>query len=322
MKITFYHRNDPFEPPFISDFIAGARVVGDTTITADLDRFTAVPDDSDIAVFVGVRGKTREVVDAYRALGRRTIILDKGAIRFRNRSTHRRVYLDGGTALAYLNRFRRRDPSRWQAFGCELAPMREEVPRAHIVYANNSQKVHDYWRLGSAEELAEQTVKQLQKMAPTRKIVFRPKPRALDFREIEGAELSLKPHTIEDALVGAHCLVTHTSHCTVNALMMGIPVVALMPNPAKNVAGKFIEQALAPPIPSEEDRYSFFCNMAWAQWSPDEFKDGTMWKFMRREMELTLPQEDEPTGVRRKEDVNDDGLRNDPSPGRVKGTSK
>lgn len=328
MHITFYHYDKPFEVPFIEDFTEGLKDYVDTTIdTCHVDDFKKVPKHSDIAAFVGIRGRTREIVDAYRDLGKRVIVFDKGVIRFRNISSHRRVNLDGGTCLAYLNRVKIRPADRWKSLNISLAPMQHGEPGAPIIYANNSQKVHDYWGLGSAEELAEDTVRKLMHMAPKRKIVFSPKPRALDFREIEGAILSLKPNTIEDALAGkipgvdgkrAHCLVTHTSSCSINALIAGVPVVVLSPNPAKSVAGKYIEQALQPPLPTDEERLRLLQNLAWCQWTAAEFRNGEMWRFLKREIAATLPQKDEPIAPLRKEDENE-GVRNDPGEVGVKG---
>lgn len=299
MRLTFYHYNNPVEPPYIEDFIQGAKEHGDVVAVCHADNFTQVPVDSDVALFVGIKGKTREIVDAYRAAGKRIVIFDKGAIRTRNRSTHRKIFLDGGTALAYLNRVPRRPSDRWKQLGIELAPFQLPEPGAPIIYANNSQKVHDYWGLGSAADLAEYVVETLHRLAPTRTIIFRPKPRALDFREIDNVVLSLKPDTIEDALCSsqygrAHCLVTHASHCSVNALIAGIPVVALSPNPAKSLAGRYIEQALKPPVPTSAERLAFFENLAYTQWTPEEFQNGLMWDFIKREMSLTFPQKDEP----------------------------
>lgn len=247
--------------------------------------------DADVALFWGVNGQTREIVDAYRAAGKRTLIFDKGAIRTRNRSDYNKVFLDGGTALAYLMRIDR-PPDRWDKLEIELKPWRKSS--GHIIYANNSQKVHDYWRLGQADDLSESVINDLRRIAPSREIVFRPKPRALDFREIEGVRLSLRPETIEDALDGAHCLVTYTSHCSVNALIAGVPAICLGPNPGKPLAGKYLEQALQPYFPAPAKRYQYFCNLAYAQWTDDEIKSGAAFEFLKAEMAATYPQQGEP----------------------------
>lgn len=318
MHVRFYHYRKPagslepapFEVSFIEDMSAGLDAHGDTydvVFAGDWQDY----DLADVAAFVGVRGTTRDIVDAYRAAGKRTIIMDKGAIRHHNISEYRRIYLDGGTALAYLMRVKR--PSdRWERLGIEIKQERDDppAPGAPIVYANNSQKVHDYWRLGDARACAEETVQNLMKIAPSRKIIFRPKPRVLDFSEIPGAELSLKPDSIEDALLGAHCLVTHHSHCTVNAIIAGVPVVTLGPNPASGVAGKYIEQALRPPILHHKRRKMFLQNLAYAQWLPEEMRSGEMWEFIKGEMAATLPSIDEPLGPNTRKEENE-SIRDD-----------
>lgn len=296
LRFYTYGTNDRlkrFEGDLVAALGGGALACG--------DRLEAVPaqdfrdaDLADVAVMVGLRAHTREVVDAYRAAGRRTIVLDKGAIRVRNASDYVRVYLDGGSSLAYLMR-ERRPPDRWEALQIDAARPRRTSRSHHVLYANNSQKVHDYWRLGSADELTERTFALMRRMAPRRPMVFRPKPRAMDFREVEDVRTSVKPETIEDALENCHVLVTYTSHCSVNAVLAGVPVVALGPNPAAPIAGKYLEQILDPPVPDEAARDQWLFNMAYAQWTEDELASGEAWEFIRGEIEATLPQQGEPT---------------------------
>jgi hypothetical protein len=291
MHFKFFHTLEKdLEHEFRALMVSGISAVGDKVEIGFASDFSGKPE-SDVALFWGVNGPTREIIDVYRAVGKRTLVFDKGAIRTRNRSDYNKVFLDGGTALAYLMRVDRLS-DRWEKLGISLKPFKKSS--GHIIYANNSQKVHDYWRLGSADQMAESIIGKLKRIAPTREVVFRPKPRALDFREIEGVRLSLRPDTIEDALDGAHCLVTYTSHCSINALIAGVPVICLGPNPGRPLAGKYLEQALQPHTPGDRERWQFFCNLAYAQWTDEEIRNGAVWEFLKSEMRATMPQNGEP----------------------------
>lgn len=323
MQVRFYHHGKTeYEQPYLEQMTAGLLAHGHQIEVVAATSWRDCGELADVAAFVGVRGVTREIIQSYRDAGRRSVVLDKGAIRRSNVSDYRRVYLDGGSCLAYLMRVKR--PSdRWDRLGIEIEDRVGDFRRAPIVYANNSQKVHDYWQLGDGQALAEQVIGKLRRIAPSRKIIFRPKPRALDFAEIDGATLSLKPDTIEDAIAGAACLVTYTSHCSVNAVIAGVPVVALGPNPATPIAGKFLEQAVRPPHLPHKKRAQWLYNLAYAQWTPEEIAAGAMWEFICGEMAATLPATSEPRGLNKSaRDDDDEDLCDDPGEVGVEGSGR
>jgi hypothetical protein len=284
MHLKFYRSlHKPIEYEFPEWFSSAVRDAGDTLDIGDATEFSSEPE-ADIAVLWGLSGITRDVIDAYRAAGKRTLMLDKAAIRRKSRSRHYRVLLDGGTALPYLMR-KRRPSDRWEAMDIEVKPWRKHG--SHIIYADNSQKVHDYWRLAHVNEMARSTIAQIVAAMPGRGIVYRPKPQDIEFQPIEGSRLSVRPERIESILNGAHCLVTYTSHCSIDALIAGVPVICLGPNPAEPLAGSSLEQILNPPVPSDQDRNQFFCNLAYCQWSRDELASGEAWAFIKGELATT-----------------------------------
>jgi hypothetical protein len=255
------------------------RAAGDTLEIGDCQDFDGKPE-GDMAILWGLSAQTRDVIAAYRAAGKRTLMLDKAAIRKKGRSRHYRVLLDGGTSLSLTQK--RRPSDRWEAMDIGLQPWSKKGEA--VVYATNSQLVHDFWRLTPVEDLAAETVGEIASRAPGREIVYRPKPQNIEFKPIEGARLSLKPERIEDILRGAHCLVTHTSHCSIDALIAGVPVICLGPNPAQQLAGRSLELLTDPPIPDDRARHQFFCNLAYCQWSREEIESGEMWAFIKGEL--------------------------------------
>lgn len=283
MHLRFYHSlHKQIEYDFLKWFGTAAANAGDVLESGDCA--DAGAELADVGIFWGLSDLTRDVVEAYRAAGRRTLMLDKAAIRKKSKSRHYRVLIDGGTALAYLMR-KKRPADRWEAMQIRLKPWRKQGER--IIYANNSQRVHDFWRLGNPRDMAIETLDAIKAAMPDHEIIFRPKPHAIDQYRIEGMRNSVPPEKIEDLLKGAHCLVTHTSHCSVDALIAGVPVICLGPNPAQPLAGDSLDRIVNPPMPRDAARYQFFCNLAYCQWSQDELASGEALEFIKGEMAAT-----------------------------------
>lgn len=244
----------------------------------------AGPDlEADVGAVFGLKGRSREVMDAYRAAGRHTIIFDKALIRVQHAAhKHLRVCIDGDSPLLYLMR-KPRPPSRWEALKLPLAKRRKSTRGDDIILALSSQKYCTFHGLGDATEYARGIVRECRRLT-SRPIVYRPKPSWHEFKPVKGTRLSRPPEYLPSLLERGHVLVTHGSSAAIDAIIGGVPAITLGECAASPVAGKSLDAVDAPPFPDEEARLEWLINLAWCQWSVDELKSGAAWAFLRREI--------------------------------------
>lgn len=295
MRVIFYATPDDGvskqrAAAVINSFVAGVRRHGDECELLPAKEYKAAKfgqgPDADVVCAYGLQAHSRKMVHEYRRRGTRVLLLDKGLIRSHNRSAYNRVCIDGGTPNAYLMRVQR-NCERWEALRIELQPRRAVTADMPIVYANNSQKVHDYWDLGPAQAYTKNIITEIKRLATKVPVMYRPKRTLVDICKMKGVALSLYPDTIETTLENARVLVTYGSNCAINAIMAGIPAICLGPCAANPVSGNSLEQLRDPPFPSEADRYRWLCNVAWCQWSAGEMKAGIAWDFVKEELRAT-----------------------------------
>lgn len=237
----------------------------------------------DVALCFGYSAQTRAVMDAYHAAGKHYVMFDKGMVRKLNKAAERsRVMINGGHPLKSLMRGRR-NGARWENLKTRTSDKRGVGDDAPIVLAINSEKHCSFWGIKSAWEWSARVVEEIRRYTD-RPIIFRPKPKGERTPPIEGTTYSDKPDHIEDALKGAWCLVTHTSSCAINALLMGIPAICLGPCAASPVSGDSVADVVDPKFPGPDEYERWLHNLAWFEWTGDEFASGEAWGFIKREL--------------------------------------
>ncbi len=272
------------EPSHSHDIMAafahGAKICNVATERVDEGKFNGYRSGFDMVAYCGMDGYARQILDTYTKRKVRVLLIDKGLIRNNNKSSHNRVCIDCATPNLYLMRKNRPD-DRWQALYQPLWPKRQPTPAyGRVLYANNSQVVHDFWGLGNAQTYAEYVFRNLREVHAAEQLEYRPK-RSLDWHSIRRVRMSLPPDTIEDALRRCKLLVTYGSSCAINAIMRGIPVIALGKCASDPVCpNKTFMSAHHPIFPSDSKRYQWLSNLAYAQWSLDEFRSGQMMQFI------------------------------------------
>lgn len=263
---------------------AGLGVHGDSVAVSPIADFTEPDPEADVGAVFGLKGRSHEVMRAYRKAGKKTLMFDKALIRVPGGAFKQlRVSINDDTPYSIVRR--RRPPSRWQKFRIDPRPHVERDADAPVVLALSSQKYCDYFGLGDATEYAQGIVAALARHT-SRPIIYRPKPSWHDFVPIEGTRLSRRPEYLEDLLATAHVLVTHGSSAAIDAIIYGVPAITLGRCAASSVAGRRIRDVIAPPFPSEAERWQWLCNLAWCQWSVEELTSGEAWDFIRRELML------------------------------------
>lgn len=266
----------------------GAKDFGDNVQTVPNSQFKQPDPSVDVACCFGVKGSSRAILEGYLALGKRVLMFDKALIRTGSTSPsdHFRVGLDESTPAKYQMRLLR-TWERWERLRIDLHPLRPVELRGHIVFAGSSQKYCDFNDLGDANEYARAVLAGCHTRAPKRPLVYRPKPSFNDFIEIPGALLSRPPETMLDVLASAHVVITHGSSAAIDAVINGVPAVALSRCAASPVTASRVEDVKLAPFPSDEARFHWACNLAWCQWTLAEFASGEAWEFLRGEIAAT-----------------------------------
>lgn len=267
----------------------GAAVLGDEVEFVHNGVYDGPQSDVDVACVWGVMGNSREIVRGYVGAGKRVLMFDKALIRrLGNDRGYYRVGIDGPSPLKYLMRAPR-DFRRWEEQRVPLRPRNQlgADRRGAILYAGSSQKYCDFYDLGDANDYAEGIFRQVRDVSRKAELIYRPKPSWPDYRLIEGTRHSGKDEALLRVLKLSHCMVTHGSAAALEAIVAGVPVVALGPCVATPVANKSIDDIRNPYFPSDHARFQWLCNVAWCQWSGEELASGEAWTFLKGELEAT-----------------------------------
>lgn len=232
----------------------------------------------DVAVVFGM-GKRQvptsyprgEIIYEHRYRERKPIVLmERGFVK---RGEYYGAALDGLNGLGYFGNAN--SPSdRWDALGVEIKPYRTgnhilvcgQVPWDASVQHTD----HMAW--------CENAIKKIQSMT-SREVRFRPHPEVkhLDY----GMPVSI--NTWEDDLEDAHAIVTFSSTSSALAVLEGIPIFSLDPG---SIAYNISNTTLTPELiesPVQHKREQWAYDLAYAQWTADEFETGQAWKQLRDE---------------------------------------
>lgn len=295
MKVVYYAvEGKGRETDLAHEMGIGVKRLGDEFEIRDASEFVEPDTSVDVAVVFALKGAARRILETYRTMGSRTILMDKGLIRASTGlgapSGYSRVSLDEFMPLGRIRRMMDEgvSPSRWA--DTRLVPL-DRPPRmdGSIIYAGSSQKYCDFHDLGNEHDYAVDLIHKIRKkIGKHRRLIYRPKPSFDLATEIEGTVFSRPPETLAPLLRRARALVTHGSHASIDAILAGIPTIVLGSAAAQPVASHDLEGlASVDPLyyPDRETRAKWLSAIAWWQWKAHEMSDGSMWRFLREEME-------------------------------------
>ena len=94
---------------------------------------------------------------------------------------------------------------------------------------------------------------------------------------------SLQP--LEEALMGAHALVTHSSNVAIEAVVLGTPVFVAPASAAAPVGLTDLSRIEAPVCP---DRMPWLAHLAYSQFSMEEIRSGEVWRLLAEHAERPL----------------------------------
>ena len=113
-------------------------------------------------------------------------------------------------------------------------------------------------------------------IATHREIVFRPHPLAR-IPPLEGCEYSTQPLEID--LADAWCQISFNSNSGVDAVLAGVPVFAYDEG---SMVYSMARKDWNIELPHMPDREQWLNDICYAQWTPDEFRNGDAWRHILR----------------------------------------
>jgi hypothetical protein len=282
-RVVFFASDKPREQALARAFLRGA---GIHRCRTEQRALCAEPNvgKADVIAMVGV--KSRALWERVVAAGAIPIMLDKGYVRTRRAGA--RVWEFWRVAVGAhhpteTGLMRRKMPSdRFDALGLDPSPWRNRG--AQIVIAGSSAKYHAFYGLPEPNEYYSQLVRDIRARTH-RPIIYRPKPSFKDAVPIDGTEFSSGDETINDALWGAHALVTHGSNACFEAALLGVPSIVLGDAVAAPISSRSLDD-LEEPLKGKREQW--FANLAYHQFTQQEFEDGVAWAHLGKQIDEQL----------------------------------
>jgi hypothetical protein len=284
MKTCVYFPNDNAEHfAVLEAFLTGIRSIGEDAELRSVNDY--VP--SDIAVVFGVGKKNvpcsyarGKVIEEQKRNGKSTIVLEKGYVR---RDSY---YAAGWNGLNNRANFRNAGmPSdRWNALDIRLKPWSRHGDKILVIgQVPSDASVQNV----DIIEWCAKTILELSQKVQGRQIVFRPHPLARS-RTPDMLHAKTSTRSLAEDLDDALFVVTYNSNVGVDAILEGVPVfVADRGAMAYDVASKRLEQAFMPAMPVVSQ---WAHNLAYAQWSLDEMREGKPWAHLTRTEQQVIAQ--------------------------------
>lgn len=231
--------------------------------------------DTDVAVFFGVKGKSRRILEDHRAMGKNTIMLDKGYSRSKGEGGHTeysRSIINAPDPSGYMMNKEYSD-DRFSRLGILIQSRRKTSRDSHILFCGSTSKYHDFCGIGNPEEYAAHTFNKIRKVSQ-RHFVYRPKPSAKAAPALPGASYSWGSTSMADALRGCHVVVTHGSSAAMDAVLSGVPALVLGKSIASPVSESDLSKIETPFYPGGDLLHQWANAMAYCQWTNNEMRSG------------------------------------------------
>lgn len=285
-RIAFFFTEKQKSRAWADVLYHAAKIHGDVVVTFPKTQLGdgEILKDFDGAAILGMARLGTTIKEACRKYNKHLLYFDKGY----TKGIYWRASVDNWQPLEYFQLYKR--PSdRFAAWrGWSLREWRKTSTHGHILLAGACQNYTDFMGLGNVTEYNKGVVAKIREHTD-RKIIYRPNPswatkHADEFSPIEGTETSLPPQTFDHVLANCHTVVTHGTSAAVTALAAGIPNMVLGPGIVRPLAlTEHDWHRLEEPYqPGEKARRQFFNDLAYQQFTHDEFMKGYAWSEIRR----------------------------------------
>jgi hypothetical protein len=171
--------------------------------------------------------------------------------------------------------------ARWDGLEIEMRSWRKPTKDGHIIVADSSPKYHKFHGLLPASEWSRGVVSQIRQYTD-RPIWYRPKPvwSERSSAPIDGTEYRPKSH-LSTLLPNCHVVVTHGSYICVDALVAGVPCITLGPAITRSLSSHCLSDINDPKLAPDFQRSQILANLAWCQYSLEEWESGFAWSNVR-----------------------------------------
>ena len=279
MKVAVYCRQ-PTEPhqAVAAAVERGARGAGEQAWIFGKDD-PRRQDKAECVIIFGIGGDAKDIWTANKSKHR--ILLDKPYTRgvgvaAPTRYHLVRVAIDAFQPLAYFQK-KPKPPDRWRALNLEPKPYR--VIKGPILFDGASNKYCLWNNLLPWPEWGQHIVNVMHDYSPGVQIIYRPRPSHNAPPTIEGATLSQGP--LADDLAKASVVVSHGGNIGFDAALAGIPHFAIDDSIARPISETIWSEVARPHVPKPRDRAQWFADLAYCQWTLDEFVEGQAWRYVR-----------------------------------------
>lgn len=253
---------------------AGALKVGHrVTVFDDTQYVGAHAFEYDVAVFWGYVATLQAVMNDFKAAGKQAIYIDAG---YWQRQHYHKVAVNSRHPTEYFQN-KKHGPERRNVFGLTLQPWSEQG--RHILLAGMGAKAAWAEKLEPVESFEKGTIATLRQYTDL-PIIYRPKPSWTDAKPIESTIFSPPSEPLDRVLLHCHAVVTHHSNVAVDGLIAGIPAFVLH-GVAKPMGLQDLSQIEYPR--RQGDREQWLNDVAYCQWSTQEMRDGTVWRYLKDE---------------------------------------
>ena len=284
MRFAFYVSNKPRTRELATALAAGARVHGDEVVSIMQGDPVSI-DEFDGGAVLGMARAAKRLFREYVDAGKRFMLFDKG---YMDRDNYWRVSVDAWQPLKYFAQCR---PSARLERLCSKGALQIQARRPFstdgvVLVAGTCQAHNNFHDLGDVTTYHQQVVRQLRPHTE-REIVYRPNPSWFtrhhdQYRPVSGAIVSLPTTPFPVELRRTHLLVTHGSSAAFGALAAGVPIMVLGEGIGSPMAlGADWARVNTPYWPGEKQRYQFFCDVSYCQWTNREYASGEAWADLR-----------------------------------------
>lgn len=236
------------------------------------------PGEADIGVVFGWYKLSYEkamskkpIIDHYLSMGSGHLIVVESA--FQRRGFYYQIGWDGFAGYADFKSMGK-PINRWISFNIPCKNWRFNAYGQCVVIGQlpRDTQVQDVDHIAWCQN----TVAQYQRIY--RPVSFRPHPRCEDPTIYGIDEKLLDKGNLKETLNGARCVVTWNSTTGVDALLAGVPVVAMDEGSISwPMASHTLEEPLRTP-----DRHEWLASLGYSQWTPDEMRQGLPWRHLTR----------------------------------------
>lgn len=290
MRVGIYRRVAALSQEYVYESVAaGYKAFGDVFISSDHQRLI---EEADCVVLFGIGGDSKVVWDASRRYRKLRILLDKPYMRQSRFSGPRyylvRVSINASQPIAYFQKTKH--PSdRWDVLGEQVLSYSGRLD-GPILFDGASNK-YVYWQgLDGSDHRAvtdiekwhswgQSTIDRIREYSKLN-IVYRPRPDDNPVAKIEGAVVSIGRDINHDLQCCRLC-VSYGGNIGYGCVVAGIPHFAIGDSIARPISETDWSKIDEPFIPSEEVRKQWLSDLAYCQWTMDEFKSGAAWQYIR-----------------------------------------